>query len=258
MTPEISQTEAHALIVKWMWSPDPQTARSFGYDLYLPPVISKHLGNPPHGEIERFMRINMPAFTGAAWELCRRGLLRPGVREFGGQGTNEGFGYSITLLGKEWLAESETDRFIAMAPTQIGEMLGRHKMRFGDGFQERSQEAIRCYQANAFLACCTMCGAAAESIVLALAFAKGNKALILKEYPTKGGRGRVQAKVFRTVPRFIQDQAEAGLSLLKYWRDDAAHGEFCGLSEVQAFTSTLLLLRLAALADDNWDALTKN
>ena len=89
-------------------------------------------------------------------------------------------------------------------------------------------------------------------------FAKGDRVSIVKEYLTKGGRGRVQSKVFGTSASFIQDQATAGLSLLKYWRDDAAHGEFRGLSEAQSFTSTLLLLRLAALADDNWDTLTKS
>jgi hypothetical protein len=255
MAEQISQTEAHSLIVKWIRAPD-QNARSYGYDLYLPPVISKHLGNPPFGELELFMRVNMPAFTAAAWELCRRGMLRPGVRDYGGQGTSEGYGYSITQLGEEWLAESKSDPYIAIEPNQIGAMLAQHRDRFGDGFRERSQEAVRCYQANAHLACCAMCGAAAESVLLGLAFARHSETQVLKEYLAKGGRGRVQAKIFGSVPRFLQDQASAGLSLLKYWRDDAAHGGFSGLSEAHSFTSLLLLLRLVALADDHWDILT--
>ncbi len=257
MVDKITQTDAHALLVKWMRASSNYTEGSYGYDLYLPLLISREQGNPPFGDNELFMRANMQAFTAAAWELCRRGLLRPGIREYGGQGNSDGYGYSITPLGRQWLAESEKDPFIAIDPTQISAMLSRYSLRFGDGFLERSQEAIRCYQANAHLACCAMCGAAAESILLALAFAKGDRVAVMKEYLTKGGRGRVQTSVFGSAPDFVRDQAAAGLSLLKYWRDDAAHGEFTGISEAQSFTSTLLLLRFAALAGDHWGSITR-
>jgi hypothetical protein len=54
----------------------------------------------------------------------------------------------------------------------------------------------------------------------------------------------------------VRAEATAGLSLLKYWRDDAAHGGASGVTEATAFTSIVLLVRLAALFDDNWSKLT--
>ena len=45
-----------------------------------------------------------------------------------------------------------------------------------------------CYQAQTYLATCTMCGAAAESILLALAIAhSGSEARVLAEYATANG-----------------------------------------------------------------------
>ena len=44
-------------------------------------------------------------------------------------------------------------------------MLAAFQNRFGAGFQERGQEAARCYGAHAYLDCCVMSGAAAESVL---------------------------------------------------------------------------------------------
>jgi hypothetical protein len=44
--------------------------------------------------------------------------------------------------------------------------------RFGDGFAQRAAEASRCHRTTNYLACCVMAGAAAESILLAVAIAK--------------------------------------------------------------------------------------
>jgi len=255
MIPEISQTEAHALIVQWMQRKDRDAGNSYGYDLYLPTMISNHFWQRPNPEVNQFKLANMPAFTAAAWELCRRGILRPGVHYYGGQGTSDGYGYSVTPLGEAWLAESNKDRFIAIEPTQIAKMLGQYRSRFGDRFQERAQEAIRCYLANAPLACCAMCGAAAESILLAVAFARSSEEKVLAAYRSERGRRKVKEMAFGSAQQNLLEQAEAGLGLLKYWRDDAAHGGFSAISENQAFTSTLLLLKLAALVNDHWAAL---
>ena len=50
----------------------------------------------------------------AAWDLCRRGILRPGVRAYNAQAAADGAsgnGYSITPFGQQWLAESDRDDF---------------------------------------------------------------------------------------------------------------------------------------------------
>jgi hypothetical protein len=67
-------------------------------------------------------------------------------------------------------------------------MLAPYQQRFGPSFQERAQEVIRCYGAHAYLACCTMCGAAAEPIFLATAIAKENEDTVLRQYSALGGR----------------------------------------------------------------------
>jgi hypothetical protein len=45
--------------------------------------------------------------------------------------------------------------------------------------------------------------------------------------------------------------------LLKYWRDEAAHGRASHISDNEAFTSLAYLLRFAQFADAHWDELTR-
>ena len=44
--------------------------------------------------------------------------------------------------------------------------------------------------------------------------------------------------------------------LLKYWRDDAAHGAASLISENEAFTALAMLLRFAEFVDSHWSDLT--
>jgi len=94
-----------------------------------------------------------PIFADAAWELCRRGILRPGVREHQAQAVDEG-GFSITKFGVEWLKERQEDTFVPTEPERFAELLAPYRDRFGLGFHERAQQAVRCYGAHAYLACC--------------------------------------------------------------------------------------------------------
>jgi len=71
---------------------------------------------------------------------------------------------------------------------RFAELLDSSGKRFGNAFRERSQEAIRCYGANAYFACCAMCGAAAESIIIAVAVTKtGDETKVLRDYQSAGG-----------------------------------------------------------------------
>jgi hypothetical protein len=66
-------------------------------------------------------------------------------------------------------------------PGSLAVTLSGYRGRYGDGFHQRSQEAIKCRNAEAWLGCCAMTGAAAESVLLALAIAKaGNEEDVLK------------------------------------------------------------------------------
>ena len=57
-------------------------------------------------------------------------------------------------------------------------------------------------------------------------------------------------------PAHIQNPFKSFMGLLKYWRDESAHGREAAIDEVEAFTSVVLLIRFAQFAVDNWDALT--
>jgi len=183
----------------------------------------------------------------------RRGILRPGVRAFNAQATADGAsgnGYSITPFGHQWLAESDRDDFVPTEPERFAQMLAPYQGRFGSSFQERGQEAIRCYGAHAYLACCTMCGAAAEAILLATAIAKSDESTVLKQYNSSGGRRRVENLILGKARQELRDVGY--MTLLKYWGDQAAHGKLSGIKDNEAYTSLALLLRFAIFVNENW------
>lgn len=166
----LNQADVTALLVQMLRAPDHGNYGSYGYGLYLPALVRVHLEKRGvhHHDQEPQLREMMPGLYAAAWDLCRRGILRPGVHSYGAQATADGAsgnGYTITPFGKQWLAESDKDDFVPTEPERFAEMLAPHRKRFGPSFQERAQEAIRCYGAHAYLACCTMCGAAAETYI---------------------------------------------------------------------------------------------
>ena len=54
----------------------------------------------------------------------------------------------------------------------------------------------------------------------------------------------------------IRREYSSYFGLLKYWRDESAHGTVSGIQDNEAFTSLALLLRFAHFMDDNWEDLT--
>lgn len=237
----------------------------YGYNVYLrralTDYVSSRLKSGVQG-LERTAAINQgiieesPAFYAAAWDLCRRGILRPGVFQLGAQDTSDGSGgsgYSVTPFGIEWLREHMRDDFVPTEPGRFAAMLKPYAQRFGPGFQERSQEAIRCYGAHAYLACCAMCGAAAEAILLSMRIAQvKNDDEVLSAYMSQGGRNRVESSLVGKATESIRREFAGYTSLLKYWRDAASHGVSSGISDNEAYTSLALLLRFAQFASDRW------
>ena len=67
------------------------------------------------------------------------------------------------------------------------------------------------------------------------------------------GRRRVENIVFGKVREQLRSEYHGYTSLLKYWRDAAAHGRATGVSDNEAYTSLALLLRFAMFASDNWE-----
>ena len=129
--------------------------------------------------------------------------------------------------------------------------------RFGPGYHQRAQEAVKCYIAQAHMACCAMCGAAAESILLSAAIAKsGDEEAVLKEYQTAAGRGRVEKRLLGNVKADTRRRFETFTDLLNYWRDTSSHGRTVARSELESFDALSRLLRFSLFVDERWDELT--
>lgn len=269
--PHLDLDDAIQFIVRYIRSGkaanDMGSKGTYGYEIYLPVVMMAYLvetGTPLHqarDAIYSGQPVLSPIFYAAGWELCRRGILRPGIREAGAQATADGSsgnGYSITPFGREWLERAAAADYVPLEPLRFARMLADRGVRFGPGFIERSQEAVRAYNAQAYLACCAMCGAAAESIVLALVIAKtGDARKVMNNYAGSGGRGRVERLLIGSRDKYVQGDFHRYVDLLKYWRDSAAHGKAAAITELEGWTSLVLLLRFAIFASDRWDELTQ-
>lgn len=237
---------------------------NYGYDVYIPNVIRRYVRSQnldPEREQGHRLKIQLSSlFFDAAWELARRGIIRPGVRTMGLQSTDEGSagaGFSITPFGRNWLAEDTDNIWVPTEPDRFAEMIVPLRARFGDGFHSRAQEAVRCYGAHAYLACCTMCGAAAESILLATAIAKtADEQQVLAAYATAQGRSKVENIVVGKAAEGLRREFLGLTTLLKYWRDAAAHGRATTISDNEAYTSLALLLRYGNVVNDRWTEFT--
>lgn len=258
----MNEEDAFNYLVSWLRNPRPTPFSSYGYGFYLPNVIRLYLEEHEglhHPQGERRMRELSPVFYAAAWDLCRLGVLRPGLKVYGGQATDDGSsgnGYSITPFGEGWVSETAQEDFVPTQPGRFAALLQPFRQLFGPGFSERAQQAVICYRANAFLACCAMCGAAAESILLALAVKKEDEGKVLRSYASSGGRGRVEALVLSNASEPIKRSFRGYTDLLKYWRDETAHGQVSQIAADEGYVSLLTLLRLAQFARDNWQVLT--
>ncbi len=259
------QEDALLVIVRWLRAGRPTIPEGlshFGYDLFLPTLIRWYLGTQGLDMFQAEPHIGkiFPIFADAAWALCRRGILRPGVNEYGAQVIDQGSGgsgFSITEFGQKWLSEEQEDTFVPTEPGRFAELLAQFQDRFGSGFLERAQEAVRCYGAHAYLACCAMCGASAESVLLATAIKKiGDEAEVLRTYSTANGRSRIENRVIGQASEHLKREFRGLTELLKYWRDEAAHGKASTISDNEAYTSLAMLLRYALVIKQNWNVLT--
>lgn len=262
---EISVGEAINVIVRRLRD-DPTGYQNYGYGVYLPQLWEDYVRERdglPASEYHKAANRSRPLsaiFYAAAWELCRRGILRPGIREAGEQVTDDGQGgngYSITPQGLDWLGEIDDLQFLPTEPGAIGKMLAEFSGRFGPGFHQRAQEAVKCYFATAYLGCCAMCGAAAESILLAVAVARtGDEAATLRTYRSATGRSRVENQLLGQAPQHIANRFRSFTDLLKYWRDETSHGVVTDASEIEAFDALGRLIRFCHFVDEHWEELT--
>ena len=223
------------------------------FDLYLKNVC-KH----QNYQIEAGYRYIAPVFGAAAWDLCRRGVLLPGVVDRYGQIAGHGDGYTVTPTGAKWIKAVAQGVPLPIEPGRFSKLLDGFTQRLGAGYEERSQEALRCYGASAYLGCCAMCGAAAESILLGMAIAEdGDQEKTEKSCSSGGDRRESENLILASQPENVQTECRGYLGLLKYWGDLTPHGKASGVGEAEAYTALMLLLRFAQFANDRWDELTK-
>lgn len=259
--------DAVAFVVNCIAKPRPTAAySSYGYEVYLPNIVAAYLmevePTSAHSSTVRDSpraRELAPTFSEAAWDLCRRGILRPGVQTIGSQGDGgTGHGYAVTAFGRDWISKGSLIPLL-FDQSRLSRLFDTLSKRLGRGFQQRATEAATCHALGCYLASCAMCGAAAESIVLAAAIAKNrDEADVLKTYLASQGRRRTIDAVIHGARPSIAEPFRAATSLLSYWRDESAHGRASDISEIEAHTALGRLVRFAQFASDNWSELTAN
>lgn len=183
-----------------------------------------------------------PILADAAHELVRRGILRPGPRGQVDGSAKKGF--VITHFGLQWLNQADHESLAITLPGRFEQLVSPFAARFGDGFMARAREAAKAYHAGLYLACCTMCGAASESILLQLAVAEMSEAKALEIYDHKG-RNALKTTFLASAEKRVREGFERHFHILGSTRDDAAHGKVSQLKEQDAFLALLALLRLA-------------
>ncbi|MEA5488051.1 MULTISPECIES: hypothetical protein [Pseudanabaena] len=200
------------------------------------------------------------AFYDAAWHFCSRGILRPAPLDKAEDlqfPKNFYAKFLLTSFGKEWISKYDINECIPSEHGRFSKLLSNRDRVFGQGYQSRSQEALSCYRSQNYFACCVMCGATYESVLLALAIKKsGNEQDILNKYNSSRGRNLIENFLIGQLNQFIQADFRKYSELLKYWRDDAAHGASVNIGEEEAFTSLILLLRFIQYADKHFSVLT--
>ncbi len=233
-------------------------AGHYGYELYTrrgAEVMAQRL-RPDDPFRDELIRDLSPVFYEAAWELCRRGIVRPGVTRTGEQAVEEG-GYSLTAAGRAALPNLDAASLLIFQPGALAATFTGYRGRFGDSFYQRALEAIKCRNAEAWLACCAMAGAAGEAILLALAIAKTNDELmVLRTYGYASGWRQVLNMIVGQADQARRDTLTTFTGIISLWRDEAAHGRASPLGTANADEALRQLLHMSQWVDREWAALT--
>lgn len=231
---------------------------AYGYDLYSrkgAEVAAAQLHPDNRERVQRATRELSSLFMEAAWQLCLRGIVRPGVTHEGAQAVPDG-GYSLTEAGRAMLPNLDATAILLSQPGSLAATLQGYSGRFGAGFIQRAMEAIKCRNAQSWLACCAMVGAAAESILLRVAIAKTNdENAVLTAYRRAGGRQAVLNLIVGQATPQRRDTLTTFASIISLWRDEAAHGQSSPISTANADEALRQLLHMCQWVDAEWQNL---
>ncbi len=231
--------------------PDPQDAHV---------VIGMMHDHQKKMEMHRDKALLEGQFADALWVLCSRGILRPGENQSGSspgavRSLNEG--YAVTEYGKQWLENHGNEDLLPASPDRLSSLFNSFQPHFGKNYYKRAKEAVSCYFSGNYLACCAMCGASTESILLSAGFAKDGRDSVLALYKSSGGRRRVENVVFGKARKEIKERYDKYTDLISYWRDESGHGDDSDIDVHEAYIAMLTLLRCAEFMRDHWDEITK-
>lgn len=265
----ISEEESLSYIISYIKNEVLKASQNQRYILKVTDVVNKYLEkdrqkirSQHQGMIQYRSDLfkNSEPFYCAVFNLCSRGILAPKPLTQQTQYNSyveTGVSFYLTDYGYAWVKNTHDLICLPSEYSKFSQLLKNHSVRLGNGYLLRSLEAVACYESHNYLACCAMCGASAESILLALAIAKkGSQDEILKTYKAASGRSNIEKFLIAQQKAHIQLDFTTFMSLLKYWRDESAHGTESKIQEEEAFTSLLLLLRFAQFADSKWQTLT--
>jgi hypothetical protein len=237
---------------------------TIGCDLRLMEVMRKwwfqeHVGQHPMPDPTE---MEYAPFQDAAWELAKRGILRPGPilpgpMVMGGRQNTEGDGFSLTNAGRIWVQNFDQQPPFPVDPGRFSILVQQYARRFGPGFIQRATEAAGCYRTMNYLAACAMAGAACESVLMAVAIEKAKEeAKVLRTYLARDGRRNLIKEITANTRPFLSQGIETATGILAYWRDSAAHGHVTEIGEFAAYDALSRLLRFSQFVDANWAALT--
>jgi hypothetical protein len=235
---------------------------TYGYQIWLPNIIEEYVKavsavQPPRTPSQWIQQCSEP-FYSAAWDLCRLGVLRPGTLFYGAQMVGDGDGYCITPRGHEWLAGQEAAPFIPTDPSRTANLLVSIGGPFGSRYRTRATDAAVCYSAGAFYACCSMVGAAAESILLSLGTAKLGEGKAERTYRSKNGRQQLADAVLAGTPSWLERDFRGHIALINLWRDRSAYAQGATATEGEAYMALRGLLRFARLVSEHWSEIAAN
>ena len=275
MTTEQTLTPYDATAFLVMWLKNPRKHSTYGlnhaHDFTLYEVLStyfreelqadythRHSGALNQAQADMIER----AFLEASWNLTRMGIIRPTMKKIVGSidgAASGGMAITITEQGQAWLqGEHPSFVYIPADPTRFTPLIEPYQALFGDGFFQRASEAGACWAHGTYYAACSMAGATAESIMLAIAVQKsGDEAAVLTEYSEAGGRSAIERKITANMKPKDKQDFEAYTALLKYWRDNAAHGKAMSFTEFEAHDALSRLLRFAQFVKERWQTLTQ-
>lgn len=232
----------------------------YGYELYLPELIDLYIQNelkvdnkqPTPQHPYNLPELLSTLFMDVCWYLCSINVLRPSVKNMNGNGSNKP-GYSLTSRGIDWVQEANNQDYTPIESERFARIMEDFTKYYDVAFQERAQEAIRCNNNHTYLACCTMAGAAAETMLLVTAEKSGvdvkGKDKVTIKWLTAELINKLPAGITRAE---VAQQLSIYSDIIKYWRDAGMHHKQWKAGADEAYLSLKTLLNMAFYVKSKW------